>query len=309
MDFSRRSLTSITFAILPVVCGVVSVTSVPLPARQQFEEYKEFEVVSLRRVRLPCDVLIQLNSGCETVPLPTASANAITGGRFEAMAQTPMELVRMAYLDESARTPLLSSGPSWVTSDRYDLIALTGRDGLQEDDPVVLDRGVRSMLRALLADRFQLRMKTVARQEPVNLLRRTDNTRLGANVRVATSVCDPPATFSLASGDGCVKFVGDTYQFRGVTMAGVAHILSRIALSASSRFVDETGLPGRYDLDLRASTDPSGGRGRSGLPPGAVVLRRPTAAELKSQLGLKLEVGERPVERLVIDRIERPRED
>src|SRR5688572_23568963 len=208
MSVSGRSATSImsvTVATIVVMWGVVVVTSVPLPARQQFDEYEEFEVVSLRRVRLPCEVLVQLNSSCETAPLPKASATIASGGRLQALAQTPMQLITMAYRDESVRTPLLESGPDWVRNERYDLIASTGRVRAQAEEPAILERGVRTMLKALLADRFKLRMRTVSQRATVVRLRRTDNTRLGPKVRVATSVCDPPETFSLASGEGCVK--------------------------------------------------------------------------------------------------------
>jgi uncharacterized protein (TIGR03435 family) len=301
--FTRQQ---VRFDVTP---GVAAVTSAPLRAREAHEEDEgeEFEVVSLRRVRRPCDVLIQLNSSCESIPLPRASMNISAGGRLEAMAQTPLALIRAAYRDEIARGQRTIDLPGWAHRDLYDLIAFTGRDGEAVDDPVVLERGVRSMLKALLADRFKLRTRIVARKGPITRLRRTDNTTLGPNLRVATSACDVPTAATvrdLLSGKvACGTLTDDTFQLRGVTMADVARMLSRFNL-LSQDYADGTGLQGRYDVELRTSR-PLASSGLSDR----VLLSPPTAKELKSQLGLKLESGTALVDQLVIENIEKPVDD
>jgi uncharacterized protein (TIGR03435 family) len=68
---------------------------------------------------------------------------------------------------------------------------------------------------------------------------------------------------------------------------------------------DRTGLPGVYNITLRATndgfqrTDPLG---RDSADPGAPSI----VTALEEPLGLKLESGRGPVDVLIIDRAERP---
>jgi bla regulator protein blaR1 len=72
--------------------------------------------------------------------------------------------------------------------------------------------------------------------------------------------------------------------------------------------VDETGLTGSYQFDLRWTPDPPAGPGAEPAATGdASAASLPTA--LQEQLGLKLESRRRPVEAIVIESVERPSEN
>jgi uncharacterized protein (TIGR03435 family) len=76
--------------------------------------------------------------------------------------------------------------------------------------------------------------------------------------------------------------------------------------------VDQTGLTGRYDFNLKFTPDPSQVANFGGLPPGAAT--DPDAppdifAAFEQQLGLKLQSTRAAVDVLVIEKIERPSEN
>jgi uncharacterized protein (TIGR03435 family) len=67
--------------------------------------------------------------------------------------------------------------------------------------------------------------------------------------------------------------------------------------------IDETGLNGRFDVDLSWEPENAGG---SGAQPGAAAS---IFTALQEQLGLKLEPRKDTIDVLVIDHVERPSED
>ena len=106
-------------------------------------------------------------------------------------------------------------------------------------------------------------------------------------------------------------------------MTQIVDALSRLS---GRLVVDQTGLTGRYDLNLEWTPDPGqfppppgggpvGGPGPGGPAPGVpapppVDPNGPSlSTALQEQLGLKLESQKGPVEILVIDRVEHPSEN
>ena len=84
-------------------------------------------------------------------------------------------------------------------------------------------------------------------------------------------------------------------------MAALARNLSN---QAGRIIVDKTGLIGGFDLELEFTPDPSAAGGQ---PPAVSDTNLPSLfTALEEQLGLKLVPERRPVEVLVIDRVERP---
>ena len=108
-----------------------------------------------------------------------------------------------------------------------------------------------------------------------------------------------------STGNGQIKA-------QGITTATLAEILSS---QLKRNVVDETGLPGRYDISLRWS--PDNGAAAPGMPTAVAQggALQPDAAAgsiftaLQEQLGLKLESAKAPVETLVVVHVERPSEN
>jgi uncharacterized protein (TIGR03435 family) len=69
--------------------------------------------------------------------------------------------------------------------------------------------------------------------------------------------------------------------------------------------LDQTGLSGTFDFDLKWSGDPSLSGGR-GVPPADPASAPDLLTAIEEQLGLRLEARKASVQILVIDRAERP---
>lgn len=175
--------------------------------------------------------------------------------------------------------------------------------------------GLVDMLRALIEERFHLKVHNEQRERDVYALTfaRSDQ-KTGAGLRQAPDLCGasmkeltsgspppprsgpPPCTFGGPPG----KFIGT-----GVTTPMFASILSR---TVGRPIVDRTRLTGNFDIDL--TFDPSSA---AQSLPGAPLGPTPTDdtkpsifTALQEQLGFKLESTRSPVDVLVVDQAERP---
>jgi uncharacterized protein (TIGR03435 family) len=229
------------------------------------------------------------------------------GGRFTATNASLRELVRYAYRLQDFQ---IAGGPSWLDRDRFDIVARAGDGG--QGDPFQADaRGGASrgqlMLRALLAERFSLATHLDTKELPIYglVLARSDGA-LGPQLTRAARDCDPPGARSACE----IKALPGTIAAGGAALTELANALSPLV----ARVVENhTGLDGKFAFTLRWTPEQmSPGLERKaramGLPPA-----NPDGSSLftavREQLGLKLDSRKGPVETLVIDRAERPKED
>lgn len=147
----------------------------------------------------------------------------------------------------------------------------------------------RAMRRAILVDRFQLKVHTEVKTLPVYELSVAKD---GPKFKASTSTGNGSSTNS----NGVAH--GTELKARNITMASFANTL----FSEVHRTVaDKTGLTGKYDLDMTWSPDD-----RSTPDPDA----GPSIfTALQEQLGLKLRSAKGPVEILVVDHVEMPSEN
>ena len=208
-------------------------------------------------------------------------------------------------------------GPSWITSDRFDIIAKAPA-GFTPDQ-------FRPMERALLADRFKLKAHTETREMPIYelVLARADG-KLGPNLTPAKTDCEamrgrraggPPAPPQPGQPIECGFMIGiGNMNAGGMPLLELARTLSGFV---NRIVVDKTGLKGNYDFHITYTPEARGGL--PGLPPGAPPIGADAPAgdpngaslftALQEQLGLKLDSQKGPVEVLVIDSVEQPTED
>lgn len=187
-----------------------------------------------------------------------------------------------------------------MTTERFDVIAKAEGDVPQAAPNTV--GPVHVMLQALLIDRFKLVMHHEQREQPIYALvvARSDG-RLGPQLKPSSLDCQR-RTLPAPDGPRC-GLRAEVGQFKGggVTMLTFASALSSMLQQA---VVDRSGLEGSYDLALAFTPDQPGGRG---APPDATAPSLFTA--MQEQLGLKLTAQRGPVDVLVIDSAERPKED
>ena len=233
-------------------------------------------------------------------------------GRFNITNMPLAELIRFAYELQPFQ---LTGGPDWVNSQRFDVTATT--DG--NPGPGV----IRQMLQSLLAERFNLAVRTETRDMPIYemVLARSDG-RLGEKLRPAGPDCaplsvpsgmkppaPPPAGAAIRGAPppgapGCPTIFGNGFlSARKMPMDLLARNLSR---TVRRIVVDKTGLTGFYDADLEFLPDTP----PAPAPPGAPPFPNPNPdapsiyTAMQEQLGLKLESARGPVEQLVIERVE-----
>jgi uncharacterized protein (TIGR03435 family) len=203
------------------------------------------------------------------------------------------------------------SGPDWMNSTRFDVVAKLPANTTREQVP--------QMLQALLADRFKLTLHRDKKEMPVYVLVVGKN---GPKLKESEDQGAPPP----GAGPGGPGQRGMVQMGRGrltanrSTVSGFADVLSR---QMDRPVVDTTGIKGNYDITLEWTPDerqrmnfmPGGG----GPPPGAEEHAAPRAnapdsptsagptifVAVQEQLGLKMEAKKNPVEILVIDHVEK----
>jgi uncharacterized protein (TIGR03435 family) len=233
-------------------------------------------------------------------------------GRFTLTGHSLAMLIRTAYRVQEFQ---IIGGPDWKDSERFDIVA-TYTDAAPVPASASEPRPRDLMLRALLAERFQLAVHKETRERPIYALipAKRDGT-LGPQLKPSTTDCA-----SARGPEACGSSVGPGFiRMRGGTIATLATAFSRLTNTGSSLnrlVVDRSGLSGLYDADLRFTPEfvPN-----VGLPPSLAGLAPQTPAidpngpsiftAVQEQLGLKLDSQRGPVEVLVIDRVERPTED
>jgi uncharacterized protein (TIGR03435 family) len=216
-----------------------------------------------------------------------SNLDSTPGGRLTATNITVRYLIRLAYGVEDYQ---IERAPAWVDRERYD-IAVKGAGGktanMEEE---------RSMVRELLADRFQLTTHRETKQMPVYLL------VVGKNGAKLTAHNDGSGT---KTRKGCGHLAGTR-----VTTDVIAAMLSR---QFERDVLNRTGLPGKYDFQLDWTPDAGpcpavDSQGGSATPADAAGLPYIQTA-LQQQLGLRLEAAKGAAGVLVIDRVERPSEN
>jgi uncharacterized protein (TIGR03435 family) len=165
------------------------------------------------------------------------------------------------------------SGPSWLDSERYQIVAKPGRAGYTRSD-------YRSMLQNLLADRFKLvvhhESKQVGAYELVVV-------KTGSKLHESTG----PRTFFTARPG----LISGTRASTRELAAALSRLLHRPT-------TDQTELAGVYDVKLEWTPDSATGD-----------LGTSIFTALQEQLGLKLESTKAPVDVIVVDHVERPAPD
>jgi uncharacterized protein (TIGR03435 family) len=213
-----------------------------------------------------------------------------TAHQFEARNHTLKTLIQAAY---NLPPSCVSGGPAWVDSERYDILAKSPgavRPTLDEQ---------MAMLRALLADRFQL---TFHRGEKEMAIYTLTIARPGAKLKESAEPLDalpqgpPPLVFVLSPESA--RLPG-----KNATIAELASVLQRTALDRP--VIDKTGLTSRFDFELEWTPEESqfGGAGIKGT---AESSKPDLFAALQQQLGLKLEASRGMVATLIVDRAEHP---
>ena len=186
--------------------------------------------------------------------------------------------LRWAY---SVRDFQISGAPAWFATERYDIAAKAA-------SPASVDE-MKTMLQALLAERFHLKIRSEKKALPVYALIVGKIGKNGSKLRASGT----EGTAVMRPGDGVLIF-------QKISMPEFADRLSARPFSIDRPVVDRTGINGIYDFDLK-------------LADNAAELKRslerndgPSIFDVvQQQLGLKLEPQKSPLDNLIVEHAEK----
>jgi bla regulator protein BlaR1 len=215
------------------------------------------------------------------------------GGGLRTSGATLRFLVTLAY---DVRPFQISSGPGWIDSDRFDILAKPERGAasvnptddlrnMTDSQRKTAQEQMRPRLQALLADRFQLVIHRETKEGAVYALVVGKN---GAKLK--------PADGKEESGFRGLRI--GTGQMTG-SVAPLEMLVTALSNQLGRPGVDRTGLKGNFDFKLEWTPD------APQADPGGPSL----FTAIQEQLGLRLESQKGPVVTIVIDRVERPSEN
>jgi uncharacterized protein (TIGR03435 family) len=304
-------------AIVFVVLAVI--LSTPVVAQNSAAE-RRFEVASVKPSLSPFEAgraAARAEINGQPVAMPIMGIRTQPGGRFQA-GSSLKQLIAHAY---DVKDYQIDGGPPWLAADYFEVNASAGGEATAAE--------IRVMLRALLAERFALRLHTATREAPTHVLTvaRPDG-QLGPRLTRTTPEClkqiedrktggaEPPlvrpdlrAGFPTRPTCGQTMMMGrstgaSAWLFSGVELTS---LVSNLSDELSAPVSDQTGLKGLFDYSLEYLTERSFAGRPIGLDPNSADTPPPTLVPaLQQQLGLKLEKKVAPMPVIVVDAAERP---
>jgi uncharacterized protein (TIGR03435 family) len=230
---------------------------------------------------------------------PGPNNGRIQNGRLDLQNWTLRQLIQLAW-ELGNNNEMIVGVPKSAESARYDVVAKVATSGTVnardiDEDSLLL------MLRGLLEERFGL--KTHMEDRPVSAFTMT------AGKQTKLQKADPQNRTSCKSGAGTNAMLNRLITCQNMNMTQFAATLQDMASGyVRAPIKDATGIEGYFDFSVNfsgvgllpgAQFDPNAASGTTD-PNGSLTL--PEA--LQKQLGLKLEMGKRPLPVLVIDHVE-----
>lgn len=203
----------------------------------------------------------------------------------------------MAFLIEFAydiQEKQLVGAPDWLNKDRFDMTGVPDKEG----QPTAAQFKI--MVRKLLTDRLQLKFHYEKKELSVYTI---NISKTGSKIEKSDAPVQIPGMgFRPAPG-------GITMTIRNGTMGETAGFLQQLVFDRP--VVDQTGLQGRWNIDVTFAPDDSQFHTAFRPPPITPSDNAPANffTAIQEQAGLKVEPAKVPTDVLVIDRVEKPSEN
>jgi uncharacterized protein (TIGR03435 family) len=211
----------------------------------------------------------------------------IRGRQFKTVNTTLNDLISFAY---GVQAKQVIGAPAWTATDKFDISAEPDGEGAPSD------KQWKIMVQKLLADRFQFALHHEKKELSVYAL---NVAKSGQKLTKSQGDLNGlPSLFFRNLGD---------LHVANATMADFAGLMQSAVLDRP--VVDQTGLAGRYDFNMKWTPDDSqfGGMGAKIHPPTDSADAPPNLyTAIQEQIGLKLDATKAPAEVLVIDHVEKP---
>jgi uncharacterized protein (TIGR03435 family) len=255
------------------------------PALRAAGNAEAFELISVRRAPTP-------KPTSPGAPLAPGSLRILPDGSFQVRGESLANLARLAYEFENVDP---QSGrvqaADWMWNDRFDVTVSTTQPWTTPPPGTTVPAELRTMLRTMLEDRFALRVRVTTKKMNVIALRLAKRDTPGPALR--------PAASDVSRGSVTEASDPNIINAKAVTMSQVALLLSQHpAYALGGPYLDQTGLPGLYDLTFSLDSALSG-----------QVNWQIRRAELEKRLGIKLTLTSVQLPALIIESAKKPQED
>jgi uncharacterized protein (TIGR03435 family) len=279
--------------LLAIVAAILTL-AVPRMAGQSFE------VVSIKPSRIPNGPPSALERKLYgTAYRPFNGWLRLTGAPLIALLQSTYDVEEFQ----------IRGAPSWAITDRFDIEAVAGNATVQE---------TRAMLRAMLEERFALRVR---REPAVMDIYELTAVRGGSKLQPTKdgdcvtlspdpAVPRPPFGTFICGGFRRQIVSGSPDRLDRIQAAGVelSALVNELQAEVGRRIVDRTGVTGTFTVTLEFApnlaafdTGPVIAQPSATVTPGLSIF-----TALQEQLGLRLVSARGPVDVLVVERVERP---
>jgi uncharacterized protein (TIGR03435 family) len=235
-----------------------------------------------------------------------AQNSALNLGKDRVHAQnlTLQSLVQFAYKLNSGSDDQIVGGPKWMKSTRFDLEGKLDDETAAKVSKMTNDERLetlRGMLKALLADRFQLKVHQETRTLPVVGMQTIGQTKLVKFEASAAGSADSKSWQGLRN-DGRGHIEG-----RGADLKMLASVLAFQPEVGGRLVIDQTGLPEheRFTFDLKWTPEKLVGNQTDTSDTSGMSL----FAAMREELGLKLTATKAPIGVVVVDHLEMPDEN
>jgi uncharacterized protein (TIGR03435 family) len=301
----------------PAPDGAISTGEVTIPLAEdtsgQSPAVQRYEVASIK----PCTEEENLQPGRARGAAGGTNAR-ISPGRFSVPCVTLEQLVYLAYasygasesdylandyLGTASDSTKVRGGPDWAHSHR-------DKWAIEATAPGISDRRtlMGSMLRTLLEERFKLKIRRGSETTAMYALRVAKG---GLKLKpLADDECDKRAE-AAAETQRCGLMMRSSgtvsrMHYVGFELSFFARLLSE---PLGLHVIDETGVTGKFIIDLQYASEEMAARGSAEPTSGAAPTGPSIFTALEQQLGLRLEKITGPKGFLVIEHAERPSPD
>jgi uncharacterized protein (TIGR03435 family) len=235
---------------------------------------------------------------------PIGGTSLHKDGYVEASKVTLRQLIQTAYQRHPLDRRRIEGGPAWIDSELFNVTAKAAAEHVVDRDGQHLQTWL--MLQTLLAEYFNLKLRTEIRRVPIYALVLAKNDgSLGPQLRRSDVDCAEAATLMIQgrrpkANCGFQQFVG-RYVPSVLTMSDLATLFSEFV---DRPVVDRTGLSGHFYAALEGAEIRPPGPFDAGYRPADAT--REMFTSMPKELGLRLEPTTGPVEVLVIEDVTNP---